>query len=120
MLRVELFVFIRSLPQFAGTIFEELERIEPFVEVVELSEGSSMDREGWSLIFRGRLETSGRIVEREDMVFHSSAIPGRIVDPAVLIFFSKNSMDRFLRAEPEIALPVAEYMKRLREQAENS
>ena len=122
MLMLEVFVFIRSHPQFSANLFEELERMEPYLEILEAPVGGTLGgKSGWSLVFRGKLENpDGQTVGKGDVFYHGGADRSTSLEPSVVIFFSEESMEKFLRQEPELALPIAENMRFLKRRAEEA
>lgn len=114
MLQHELYVFIRGLPGFSGMLFEELERVRPFVEVLHFKEGDELKvEEGCSIVYRGQLEAfNGDIIGRGGALYHP---PGRssgwALTPLKLVHFPEAASQILLRKEPELALPLLERMK---------
>lgn len=119
MLKLEYFVFIRSLPQFSANLFEDLERLEPYTEIIEAKkDGIPVDENGWSLVFRGKIKTKpGRVAKSKDLFYHRANDQLEVMEPSILIFFSEDNMERLLRKEPELAIPLAEKMKLLKDHA---
>ena len=113
MLRIELFIFIRSLPQFSSNIFEELERIEPYLEVLGLEKDQEpISESGWILVYDGKLALpGGKTFERGDTLYFGRANRARAVQPSTLILFSETRLDKFLKEEPELAVALAEKMR---------
>ena len=119
MLQIELYVFIRSLPDFSSNIFEELERIEPYVEILEVGPESDLkDKPGWFLIYRGSIGTKQGRLGSGDMFYLGVRQKAEVIESGTVIYFSEDALEKFLRNEPELALPVAEKMKVLMEGAD--
>lgn len=119
---MELFVFIRSLPQFAGNTFEELERMEPYLEVLRFEEGEpAISGTGWSLVYQGKLALpSGSIFQRGNTLYHGQKNQLRILEPVTLVFFSEHLLENLLREEPELAVSLVEQMVALKRQWERA
>lgn len=117
MLTLEILIFVRSHPYLSANLFEELERIEPYIEILEIQKGATAihSKSGWSLIFRGKLRTIGdQIYKSGDALYHRDDETVEPIEPAILVFFSEESMQKFLRDEPELAIPFLEKMKALK------
>tara|TARA_Y100000815_G_C12868782_1_gene321943 strand:- start:71 stop:445 length:375 start_codon:yes stop_codon:yes gene_type:complete len=112
-LRIELFIFIRSLPQFSSNIFEELERIEPYLEVLRLEKDQEPTSEaGWILVYDGKLALpGGKTFERGGPLYLGRTKRVQVVESSTVIFFSETRLDKFLKEEPELAVSLVEQMK---------
>ncbi len=122
MLRIELFIFIRSLPQFSFNIFEELEKIEPYLEVLHLEKDQEPTTDaGWILVYDGKLALpGGRTFRRGDTLYFGRSNRAQVVEPSNLIFFSETRLDKFLKEEPELAVSLVEQMRAFKQRWERN
>ncbi|MCA9776219.1 MAG: hypothetical protein KC800_05865 [Candidatus Eremiobacteraeota bacterium] len=122
MLRVELFIFIRSLPQFSSNIFEELERIIPYLEVSTPKEGEAPTSEpGWLLVYDGKLALpDGKAFQKGGTLYYGRSNQAQVVEPSTVIVFSENKLDKFLKEEPELAVALVEQMREFKRRWERN
>lgn len=113
----DLYVFVRSLPEFSGNIFEELERLRPYVHVVEVKPGQPLvHEEGCSIVYGGRIRAfNGAVLTRLGKLYHPPDDQGEAMEPSLLVFFPKSAISQLLRKEPELGLPLAEKMREVEE-----
>ena len=120
-LKTELFVFISNHPQFSANLFEELERIERYVQILHLDVGKRMDEgEGWYLVYSGKGKVNGRDFSRGDLFHCGKTERLTLTEPGILIYFSRTMVDRFMKKEPELAVPLSESLKNIRYPSETS
>jgi hypothetical protein len=116
LLGIELFVFVRSLPRFSANIFEELERIRPYLQILHPKKNEEpASEQGWSLVYDGKLELpNGSFFERGDILYHSQNDRLKVLEDSTLIFFSESQMDKFLREEPELGVSYVDDMRAMK------
>ena len=115
MLKTELFVFIRSHPQFSANVFEELERIEKYVEIVSLDSEKPIENEvGWYVVHSGKGTMAEKSFAAGSLFYCAADEKISILEPGIAFFFSRAAIDRFMRKEPEIAIPLAETLQKIR------
>lgn len=116
MLKLEVFVFIRSHPQLSANLFEELEKAEPYIEILETSKGVAVtDKPGWIIVFRGKLKSpDGQTLGPGDICYQGAKGNCEPLEPSIIVFLSEDSMENFIREEPELAIPIAEVMRKIK------
>jgi hypothetical protein len=112
--QLEILVFLRTSRAFSNLLFEELEILLDYLEVVEHEDGEFQMPLGFSMLFEGDIidRKTGHKVARGSVVDHSEnagcwVATGRIR----LLFISTNSTNTLFRKEPELALMLTDRLK---------
>ena len=116
--QLEILVYLRNSRAFSNLLFEELEVLLEYLEVIEREEGQFEMAAGFSIVYEGSIvdQRTGLHLSAGSIIDHSDGTGSWAAgEPVKILFFSAALTNTLLRKEPELGLLLTDRLKSLQE-----